>query len=82
MNKLAPYISYVQEYSRHQSTVGIRCDRCGKIIDCFCDEVFSDEDFFFECPNCNYSDWISTIGIAKEIKAKMVKHGFNPYHHD
>lgn len=79
MDSLAPYRPYITEYSKHQSTIGIRCDRCGEIIDCYCDEVFRDTDFFFECPICNYSDWIGTTdiaNIAKQIKKEMMKNGF------
>ncbi len=76
MESLVSYMPYIKEYMKHQSTVGIVCDKCGKIIDCYCDEVFRDKDFFFECPYCKYNDWISTLNIAKEIK-KVLLNKFN-----
>lgn len=70
------YFFYIQEYCKSYSSIGIVCDNCGEIIDCPCDEVFRDKDYFFKCTECKYNDWISTLPIAKEIKKEMEKHSF------
>ena len=77
MENLMEYIPYIQEYSRHYSTVGICCDKCGEISEHYCSEVFKERDYLFDCPICGYNDWIAVIPIAKQIKNELIRAGFN-----
>lgn len=71
------YIPYIKDYCLHYSTIGITCDNCGEIIDGNCSDIFTSQDYFFECPVCKYNDWISVIDIAKTIRNNYLKSGIN-----
>ena len=77
MRSLKEYVPYIREYSRHYATIGICCSKCGEISDHYCNEVFKETDYLFDCPICGYTDWISVIPIVKQIKNELIKNGFN-----